>query len=96
MTPPPPLQVELVLDYEGAEDQLQKELMLAQSTLTLAMEERLKSRLARLEEAQEEQVDQIVDVQTTVNELMSEVLQQFDDQGAEWDPGRLIDETKGE
>ncbi len=70
--------------------------MLAQSTLTLAMEERLKSRLARLEEAQEEQVDQIVDVQTTVNELMSEVLQQFDDQGAEWDPGRLIDETKGE
>ncbi len=93
VTAPPP-QVELVLDYEGAEDQLQKELMMAQSTLTLAMEERLKNRLARLEEAQEEQTDQLVDVQTTVNELVGELLQQFDDQGTDWDPGKLIDETR--
>ena len=92
--PPPPAQVELVLNYEGAEDQLQKELMLAQSTLTLAMEARLKNRLARLEEAQEGQAEQIIDVQTTVNELVGEVLQQFDDPGGEWDPGALIDETR--
>ena len=96
-TPPPvapPAEVELVLDYEGAEDQLQKELLLAQSTLTLAMEESLKNRLARLEEAQAAQVGQIVDVQTTVNELVSEVLQEFDDPSGEWDPGKLIDETR--
>lgn len=92
--PPPPAQVELVLNYEGAEDQLQKELMLAQSTLTLAMEARLKNRLARLEEAQEGQAEQIIDVQTTVNELVGELLQQFDDQGGDWDPGALIDETR--
>ena len=92
-TPPPP-QVELVLDYESAEDQLQKELMLAQSTLTLAMEERLKNRLASLAEAQEKQVDQIVDVQTTVGQLVGEVLKEFENQGSEWDPGKLIDETR--
>ncbi len=91
---PPPPQVELILDYEGAEDQLQKELMLAQSTLTLALEERLKKRLARLEESQVEQADQIIDVQTTVNELVIEVLQELNGQGGGWDPGRLIDETR--
>ena len=91
---PPPAQAELILNYEGAEDQLQKELMLAQSTLTLAMEERLKSRLARLQEAQNEQMDNVVDVQTTVNELVSEVLQQLDDQSGELDPGKLIEDTR--
>lgn len=93
-TLPPPAQVELVLDYEGAEDQLQKELMLAQSTLTLAMEERLKNRLARLEEEQLGQAENIIEVQTTVNELVGEVLQELDGQSGEWDPGRLIDETR--
>ncbi len=92
--PPPPAQVELVLNYEGAEDQLQKELMLAQSTLTLAMEERLKNRLANLEEAQLGQAEQIIHVQTTVNELVGDVLQEFNDSNSEWDPGRLIDETR--
>ncbi len=77
-------EVAVVLNYEGAEDSLMKELLLTQSTLTLAMEDRLNARLTQLQEAYDEQRDRAVDVQTTVNELVGETLQQFNEEENGW------------
>ncbi len=87
-------EVAVVLNYEGAEDSLKKELLLAQSTLTLAMEDRLKARLTQLQEAYDDQRDRAMDVQTAVNELVGETLQQFNEEENGWEPGRLIDDIR--